>query len=565
MTWSQTPPVNARAWFRVLAGILILCLGGAAVWLFVGAWDGRGYDLVIEHGRVFNGETWLPGNPRVGIRDGRIVKIGRLWGAKAPQWISARGMVVSPGFIDTHVHIESSMGTQQPLRAPNFIRMGATTLITGNCGISHKRMDEVLRGLDRQGGQLNVATLVGHKTLRELTMGSGSQGSPSREQMAEMIQRLELGLEAGALGFSTGLEYSPGIFASQQEIVALCRAAGRKGGLYATHMRNEGASLRTSLEEAVETARQANVPLHISHLKYASPKHWGEMLEVLAWLDAQRPKLPGLTADAYAYDASSSSLDLLLPETYRGFKGNRRALLKDPQEVLTLSKGILEQLRVQGFQDFSFARIVWSRNPAIRGMTLDQVPPNVFPGAPETQRLTTLDCSPRVREQLRTLLGFFGEGGGQMIYHVISDRDTEAVFRDPHVCVGSDSSVRAEDNLTSHPRGCGNFPRVLGHLVRERGSVGLEQALIGMTSLPARIFGLRDRGRLVPGYAADIVVFDPRAIADRATYASPLLAPEGIQDVIVNGRVVLEAGRIHNIFPGRALRRAIAGPPKRLP
>ncbi len=556
MTWRRIPASLARNWFRVTAVLMAVGVAGMVVGFVVRSWDGLTYDLIIEHGRVFSGEAWLPGTPRVGIRNGRIVSIGRLWGAKSGRWISAKGMVVCPGFIDTHVHIESSMGTQQPVRAPNFVRMGATTLITGNCGISHKRLEEVFRGMDRLGGQLNVASLVGHKTLRELAMGSGSQGSPTSEQMAHMIQRLQQDMDAGALGFSTGLEYSPGIFAPRSEIVALARATGKKGGLYATHMRNEGVDLRSSLAEAVETAQQARVHLHVSHLKYASPKHWGEMPEVLAWMNAQRPRLPGLTADAYAYDASSSSLDLLLPEAFRGFKGNRRALLRDSHELLTLSKGILDQLHAQGFQDFSFARVVWSRNASIRGLTLDQVPPSSFPGAPEAQQLASLDCSPQVREQLRTVLGFFGEGGGQMIYHVISDRDTEAVFQDPNVFVGSDSSVRGEDSLTAHPRGCGNIPRVLGHLVREKKALSLEQALTRMTMLPARTFGLKERGMIARGYAADVVVFDPATISDRATYASPLTPPEGIASVIVNGKVVLEDGRIQNVFPGRALRKA---------
>ncbi len=555
MTWNRIPAALARSWLRVIAGLMAICVAGLALGFGIRSWDGHTYDLIIENGRVFSGEVWLKGTPRVGIRDGRIVNIGRLWGAKTGHRISAKGMVVSPGFIDTHVHIESSMGTQQPVRAPNFVRMGATTLITGNCGISHKRLEEVFRGMDRLGGQLNVASLVGHKTLREMAMGSGSQGSPTSEQMAHMIQRLQQDMDAGAMGFSTGLEYSPGIFAPRSEIVALARATGKKGGLYATHMRNEGIDLRSSLVEAVETAQQARVHLHVSHLKYASPKHWGEMPEVLAWMNAQRPGLPGLTADAYAYDASSSSLDLLLPEAYRGFKGNRRALLKDSHELLTFSKGILDQLRAQGFQDFSFARIVWSRNASIRGLTLDQVPASSFPGAPDTQQLASLDCSPQMREQLRTVLGFFGEGGGQMIYHVISDRDTEAVFQDPHVFVGSDSSVRGEDSLTAHPRGCGNFPRVLGHLVREKKVLSLEEALTRMTLLPARTFGLKDRGRIARGYAADVVVFDPAGITDLATYASPLIPPEGILVVMVNGKIILEDGRMHNIFPGRALRR----------
>lgn len=528
-------------------------------------WDGQSYDLIVEDGRIFTGDGWAEPGLRIGIRGGRIIKIGKLYGAKAKEHLFAGGHVVSPGFIDTHVHIESSMGTQNPLRAPNFVAMGATTLITGNCGISHKHLEEVLDSLERHGGQTNLATLVGHKTLRELVMGSASiKDEPTQAQLQQMCGLLQRQMQQGAIGFSTGLEYSPGITAKPEEIKALASVAGRLDGIYATHLRNEGIGLREALQEAVDTARAANVYLHVSHLKIAARRDWGQMQEVLDWLDAQRGSLKGLTADAYAYDASSSGLDLMLPEAYRGIQGSRRALLDAPATRRELAIGVLAQLHSQGFPDFHFAQIAWSRKSELRGLTIDQIPELAFPTAPPDSAFESLTQDQGLRRQLRALMGLFQDGGGQMIYHVMDERDVAKVVGDPHVAFGSDSSVRSSDQTSAHPRGCGNFPRILGVYVRERKLLQLEEALRKMTSLPARIFHLEGRGRIAPGYAADLVVFDPNTIADRSTYLDPLAAPIGIDAVVVNGIVVVEQGRVLNRFPGQVLRHRVRLPEDRM-
>jgi N-acyl-D-amino-acid deacylase len=538
--WAAVPVISL-----LITGALLLRRG----------WDGGTYDVIVEGGRIFNGETWLGPGLRIGIRKGRIVKIGKLWGAKAKERLRADGRVVSPGFIDTHVHIEASMGTQYPLRAQNFVAMGATTLITGNCGISHKHLEGVLKALDQRGGHTNLATLVGHKTLRELVMGSAFKDQPSAAQLRQMEELLAREIQMGALGFSTGLEYSPGVTAGRQEIQTLAAVSGRMGGLYATHLRNEGTGLRDALKEAVETARGANVYLHVSHLKIAARRDWGQMPEILAWLDAQRPTLRGLTADAYAYDASSSGLDLMFPPDFRGVQGSRKALISDPSARTRFAEGVLAQMRDQGFQDFSFAQIAWTRKPELRGNTLDRIPPSSFPLAPPASAFDSVTPDPILRQQLQVLFGLFQDGGGQMIYHVMDDRDVATVLADRNVAIGSDSSVRNADQTSAHPRGCGNFPRILGTYVRERHLLTLEEALRKMTSLPADIFGLQGRGRILPGHAADLVIFDPATIADRSTYLDPLVEPAGIDEVVVNGVVVVDHGRVLSRFPGQILRK----------
>src|SRR5271157_989622 len=239
------------------------------------------YDLIISSATLFDGERFSGMPLDVGIKDGRVAKIGHLTFARARRQISGWHRVLAPGFIDTHVHVESSMQIGRPLRAPNFIRMGVTTLITGNCGTSHQHMADMLRSLERTGSQVNLATLVGHNTIREKVMGM-SQSAPNKEQLEQMRLMVDDAMREGALGLSTGLEYAPGVFAKPSEVIELAKVAARWKGVYATHLRNEGVDLTSSLNEAVSIARQAGLPLHISHLKIACKRDWGRMPQVLA-------------------------------------------------------------------------------------------------------------------------------------------------------------------------------------------------------------------------------------------------------------------------------------------
>ena len=548
---------SKRTSLLIVAGVLFLSAGyGTLRYLR----DPVTYDLIIEGGRVFTGDGWAPRGTKIGIRNGRILKLGRLFGAKAKRRIDVHGQIISPGFIDTHVHIEASMGAQRPVLAENFLRMGATTLITGNCGTSHKHLDEVIAGISKNGGQLNLATLVGHKTLREAVMPQDPKGQPSPEQMKRMQTILDYQIRKGAFGLSTGLEYSPGLNAKIDEVATLAKVVARWNGIYATHLRNEGVDLEPSLDEAIETSRQAQVRLHISHLKIACQRDWGRMPNILQKLDEARAELPDLTADAYAYDRSSSGLDLLLPEEYRGYRGDRKALTGTPELAKKLALGMQQHLRGQGFPDYSFVRVVWTQDPGLRGLNVDEFPSSASSGVVATDQLASVIPDPGLREQTRSVMGLLRRGGGQMIYRVMNEEDMAVALQDPRVMVGSDSAVRGEDALTAHPRGCGNFPRVLRLLVRERKVMSLETALRKMSTLPAETFRIPERGRIAPGYWADLVVLDPNTIKDTATYEAPLERPEGISYVIVNGVPVLEGDRVYNRMPGKMLRNAFKDP-----
>ena len=278
------------------------------------------YDLIIKNGRVFNGERFLTLPRDVGIRGGKVATVGFLYGVSAREIIDGRGRVVAPGFIDTHVHVEPNMVVGRPFHAPNFVKMGVTTVVTGNCGTSHQRLREILDSLDKTGGQVNIVTLVGHNTIREQVMGQNFE-HPTPVQLRAMEAQVEDAMRAGAFGLSTGLQYAPGIYSDRAEVVALAKVAKQYGGIYATHVRDEGNGLMDSLEEAVDICKKAQIPLHVSHLKRASKRDWGKMPEALAFLDSERPNLPALTLDVYAYTRSSSSLRPFVASGLSGHAG----------------------------------------------------------------------------------------------------------------------------------------------------------------------------------------------------------------------------------------------------
>lgn len=536
--------------------ILGLLFAGLLILLFL-VWQALKppYDLIITNGRVFNGDRFLTLPRDVGIRDGKVAAIGFLYGIPAKQKIDARGRVVAPGFIDTHVHVEASMALGRPFRAPNFIKMGVTTVVTGNCGTSHTRLREILDSLEKKGGHVNIATLVGHNTIRERVMGQNA-AAPSAEQLRAMKGQVEDAMRAGALGLSTGLQYAPGLYSDRAEVAALAQVAAQYGGIYATHVRDEGSGLMNSLEEAVDICKRARIPLHVSHLKRASKRDWGKMPEVLAFLDRERPNLTALTHDVYAYTRSSSSLDLLLPSDFRGMLAQSRSILGDPVKRLRLVQGMLDELKSEGFSDYRFARIAWFRDDQFWGKDIPDL------DLPASWREQTAWVGDIIRDRalaqdIQNVLYVFTHGGAQMIYEVMDESDMMTALKDPHSCIGTDTGVWTPERTTSHPRSIGNFPKIIGELVRD-GRLPLDAALRKMTLEPATIFGLADRGRLQEGMPADLVVFDPETVSGPADY-NRLEDPRGIDCVLVNGEIVSKYGKVEARFRGKVIRKRNEG------
>jgi N-acyl-D-amino-acid deacylase len=536
------PPRRRRSLWWPLASLLLAGLGfwGWRLWL------GR-FDLVICGGRVFDGTRWLGRGTCVGVRDGKIVRLGFLYGARTRRFLYARGLVISPGFIDGHVHVERNIPVRRPFRAPNFVRMGVTTLITGHCGTSVRDVAQMMEQLEKAGTQVNVASFVGHNTVREAVIGNATRPATA-EEVAAMCRLVERDVSAGALGLSTGLAYAPGCFAREDEVIELARAAGRYGGMYAVHLRDEGLGGEVALEEALRVGRRARIAVHIAHFKLSSAAQWGRAGDRLARLERARQEGWRITLDAYAYTASSTSLDQLVPPDLRGNSPPWRQILSQPRRRQQAIHRVLVQLKEQGFPDFTFARIAYFyRDHSLEGLTIPQ--------AAERLGLAKTAVAVPLPTQAETVLHLLARGGAQMIYFSMSEGDVKAILRHPLCSIGTDSAVRGNELRFMHPRGTGNFPKILGQYVREERFMPLAEALRKMTSLTAETFALTKRGRIRPGYAADLTLFDPAAVRDNSSYDKPLEPPSGIRYVFINGVAALEEGELTDTNAGQAIRR----------
>jgi N-acyl-D-amino-acid deacylase len=499
------------------------------------------YDLLITNGRVVDGT----GNPwfraDVGVRGGRIVRVGSIPLAQAREVFDAHNQIVAPGFIDVHTHVE---GIYAQPAAENFVRMGVTTLVTGNCGISVTNVAEFLGRTRQTPIAVNLATLVAHGSVRQKVMGLANR-EPTADELHQMEQTVEQAMKDGAVGLSTGLIYVPGTYAKTEEIVALAKVAARYGGVYATHMRSEGDHVADAIRESIQIGEQANLPVEISHFKIASKLLWGQSPMTLGLVRDARARGLSVTVDQYAYTASSTSLDSRLPSwLLEGGREEGKKRLADQATRERVHREMKDALKRGGFKDYDFAVVSSYRpTPPFNGKSIAQI-------TLETKRKKDVDS------QIEQMLEMYAAGGAGMVYHGMGEQDVQTIMREPFTMIASDSGVLRPGEGVPHPRGYGNNARVLGHYVRELKVVALEDAIRKMTSLPAQTFHLRDRGLLREGFAADIVVFDDAQINDRSTYDQPHQYPVGISRVFVNGQAVFADGHMTEARPGAALRGA---------
>src|SRR5678815_4557031 len=497
------------------------------------------FDLLVINARVIDGS----GNPwfraDVGVRDGRIVRIGRIAPSEARQTIDARGQILAPGFIDVHTHVESIYSLPA---AENFVRMGVTTLVTGNCGSSTTNVDEFLGRTTKVPIAVNLATLIAHGSVRRQVVGLDDR-APTLDELKRMEDMVDQGMKDGAVGLSTGLIYVPGTYAKTDEIVALARVAGRYGGLYATHMRNEGDKVADAIRESIQIGEQAGLPVEISHFKISNKKLWGQSPMTLGLVRDARARGLVVTVDQYAYTASSTSLDSRLPSWLRA--GGLEEAKKRLADKATRERAIndtKEALKRSGFKDYSFAVVA------------SYEPDKSFNGKSIAEITKEVKKKSDVTSQIEQMLEMYEAGGAGMIYHGMGEDDVKRIMQEPFTMIASDSGVRQIDESVPHPRGYGNNARVLGHYVRELKLISLEDAIRKMTSLPAQTFGFRDRGLIREGFAADLVIFDENTIIDQATFDKPHQYPLGISYVIVNGAPVIENNQLTAVRPGVALR-----------
>jgi dihydroorotase/N-acyl-D-amino-acid deacylase len=504
---------------------------------------GAEYDLLIAGGRVVDGTGAPAFAADVAVRGDRIVSVSRtpLARGRAREVIDATGKVVAPGFIDLHAHLEPMLELPD---AQSHVRQGVTTALGGPDGGGPWPLGPYLDSVSRARPGMNVAYLVGHNTIREAVMGMADR-APSPAELDRLRGMVAQGMGQGAFGLSTGLRYLPGTFATTDEIVALARAAADSGGIYTSHLREEGLGLFAGVAEALEIGRRARIPVVLTHHKAVGQKMWGASVRTLAMVDSARGAGVDVMLDQYPYTATHTGIGVLIPSwALAGGDSAFARRVKDATLRDSVAKGIVFNiLNDRGGGDLrrvQFSRVEWM--PALEGKTLqDWAATRGVPPTPEAGAEMVIEAELR--------------GGANAIYHVLDEGDVERIMRHPRTMIASDGRLSRPGDGHPHPRAYGTFPRVLGRYVRERRVLTLEEAVHKMTGLPADRLGLRDRGRVAEGAFADITVFDPATVADAATFTAPHQYPVGIDHVVVNGVVAVAGGRLTAARGGRLLRR----------
>lgn len=514
-------------WLTFLAGSLSL---SAAEW-----------DIVINNGRLVDGSGEVGRVTQLAIHEGRVAAIGEEVGV-GKRMIDAAGKIVAPGFIDVHTHSERICDLPA---AENFLRMGVTTIITGNCGTSVTDVAAFFDEVEKTGVALNVATLIGHNSVRRQAMGGSFLRRPTAEQLAEMQRLVDQAMKDGAVGLSTGLIYNPGAFAKTDEVMALAKAAAVHDGIYVSHMRHETVKIFDAIEELMAIARGAKIRAQVSHIKLTGPTAWGKAAEVLKVLDQARAEGLQITHDQYAYTASSTGLAQLIPDAAReGTRQDYLARIGDPEKKAGIVAKMAEMRARIGREDYGYAVIArYPADPELNGMRV--------PAAAKLRR-----GSDTVEEQVELILEIEAKGGGSAVYHGMNEEDLKVFMKHPLTMVASDGGPRRLGEDVPHPRSYGNNARVLARYVRVQGLLTMEDAVRKMAALPAEVFHLKDRGLIKVGAVADVVVFDPAVVEDKSLFEDPHHYAVGFTEVIVSGVSVISGGELQSERPGRAVRQA---------
>ncbi|PYJ86112.1 MAG: hypothetical protein DME22_06410 [Verrucomicrobia bacterium] len=530
---------------------------------------GPDYDLIIRGGKIVDGS----GNPwfysDVAVKGDRIVALGRVAG-DAKRVIDAAGLVVSPGFIDMHSHSDWTL--LEDGNAQSKIRQGVTTEVIGesssagpfkgklkprsvsvkNEPLEIRALRDYFAAVERAGISVNVASYVGEGTVWECVMGS-SFDRPGPGELQRMKDLVAEAMNDGAFGLSTALMMPPSSLATTDDLVELCKVVREHGGIYSTHMRDEGIGVFDSVKEAIRIGERAGVPVDILHLKIADEKYWGRMNEVVALIEEARRRGVNVQANVYPYTRGNNDLVSIIPPwAHEGGRSKLLARLKDPEQRKRLKHDIRNG--VAGWYNHYTAvggdwrRMLISADSPYKGLTMDRVIAMKSEGK-----------SPPP-DPLDVLFDLLIEQNGSVstVYAHHTEEDMNLALSQPWCSIGSDGSALATEGPlrrgNPHPRSFGTFPRVLGVYVRERGLLRLEDAVRKMTSLNAAKIGIRDRGRLQAELFADITIFDEKRVSDRSTYEEPFQYSEGVEYVIVNGRIVIAKGKHTGARPGRALR-----------
>ena len=508
----------------------------------VGANDMTEVDVLLKNGELHLGDGQVIESGDVAIRGERIVAVGELAVAKAKQTLDCSGFVICPGFIDLHNHSDTSILNRSTRSAMCYLMQGCTTIVTGNCGSGPIHVDKYYATLDTLGCGPNVIHLLPQGELREAVIGT-EQREATEDELDQMKELAAKAMRDGAWGMSTGLIYVPSSFASTKELVELAKVIGEHGGIYASHIRNEGTQLLDAVNEALEIGRRAELPVHISHFKSSGKDSWGLVRTAITTINARRDAGQVITADQYPYTASNTSLRAtLLPSWARA--GGREKMLERMQPDHPDSDRVLTAVREKLDLTDNGHRIqiaTFSKRPEWAGRRLDELA--------REQNTSTLELAHLIMQQ----------GGASVVNHSINELDVRYVMQQPWVAVASDGSSKKPGPTVPHPRSFGTFPRKIGYYAIREQVLPLSDAIRSATGLPAKILGLQDRGLLRVDYHADVVVLKKQSFIDRATFEKPHQYGSGVVHLLVNGQPVIFEGTATGVLAGRPLRKNSRG------
>ena len=502
--------------------------------------NSQDYDLIIRGGKVVDGS----GNPwyyaDIAIKNDRIAEIGQLSNHEAKRVIDAHGLVVAPGFIDPHTH--ALRGIFEVPNAESALLQGVTTLTEGNDGSSPYPIDRHYADIDNLRISPNWAVFVGQGTIRQRVIGFGLRKA-TPDEMERMKQMVRDAMEQGALGISTGLFYVPGSFTSTEEVIELSKVAAEYNGIYISHIREEAAQLIDSVQETIRIGEEADIPVQITHHKVIGVENWGASIESLRLVDEARERGVDVTIDQYPYTASQTSINALIPQWAQA--GGREEMLSRINSAETYST----------IKNEVVAKILYDRgggDPKNVFISRNSWDPDMA-GKNLAELAIDAGLEPTPENAADVVFDIIRGGGATAVYHAIGPEDVDRIMLHPATAIGSDGPVGVFGEGAPHPRQYGTFARVLGLYVRERKILSLEEAIRKMSSQSARRLGIHDRGLITKGYFADIAIFDPNEIIDKATFENPHQYAIGTKFVLVNGTVVVENGQHTGARPGRIL------------
>ena len=509
--------------------------------LMIGCATSEEFDVLILNGTVYDGSLDDPAMMDVGIRNDEIVAVGSLTNKTASKVIDATGLAVAPGFIDLHAHLEPIFEIPD---CESHIRQGVTTSLGGPDGRGPVPFGAYIDSLASVGVGMNVGFLVGHNTVRQRVMNLDNR-APTAEELDQMKILVSQAMDEGAFGISTGLKYLPGNFSKVDEIIALSKEAAIKGGIYTSHLRDEGLEVIASVKEAIAISEEADIPVVLTHHKVIGKPMWGKSNETLALVDAARKRGLDIRIDQYPYNASYTGISVLIPSWARaGGSDAFKNRLKNPTLRDSIKQGIVFNiLNDRGGDDLDrvqFAKVKWM--PELEGKTLKYW-------------CTLKGLEPTTENGAELVIEAQLNGGASCIFHAMDETDVVTIMKHPQTMIASDGRLVKLGDGHPHPRWYGTFPRVLGKYVREDKVLSLKEALHKMTLLPAKAMGLKDRGQIVEGTKADITIFNPKTILDQATFEDPHRYSVGIEYVLINGKLAVEQGWFNPIKAGKVLKK----------